>query len=75
MTALGEVRPTHDEATADDIRAMCAIVGEGLKAGALGFSGIAAGAAGIAKILFVLFLVAFVAVVAMILLGVSAVRK
>ena len=35
---MGERGTTHDEATADDIRALCAIVGEGLKAGALGFS-------------------------------------
>jgi hypothetical protein len=28
---MGERGVTHDEATADDIRAMCAIVGEGLK--------------------------------------------
>jgi N-acyl-D-amino-acid deacylase len=35
---MGERGVTHDEATADDIRAMCAIVGEGLQAGALGFS-------------------------------------
>lgn len=35
---MGERGITHDEATADDIRAMCAIVGEGLQAGALGFS-------------------------------------
>jgi N-acyl-D-aspartate/D-glutamate deacylase len=35
---MGERGITHDEATADDIRAMTQIVGEGLKAGALGFS-------------------------------------
>lgn len=35
---MGERGVTHDEATADDIRAMTQIVGEGLKAGALGFS-------------------------------------
>ncbi|RYX95419.1 MAG: D-aminoacylase [Comamonadaceae bacterium] len=35
---MGERGITHDEATADDIRAMVQIVGEGLKAGALGFS-------------------------------------
>ena len=35
---MGERGVTHDEATADDIRAMTQIVGEGLLAGALGFS-------------------------------------
>jgi N-acyl-D-aspartate/D-glutamate deacylase len=35
---MGERGITHDEATADDIRAMTQIVGEGLQAGALGFS-------------------------------------
>lgn len=35
---MGERGITHDEATADDIRAMMQIVGEGLNAGALGFS-------------------------------------
>lgn len=35
---MGERGITHDEATAEDIRAMMQIVGEGLKAGALGFS-------------------------------------
>ncbi len=35
---MGERGITHDEATPDDIRAMMQIVGEGLKAGALGFS-------------------------------------
>jgi N-acyl-D-amino-acid deacylase len=35
---MGERGVTHDEATADDIRAMAQIVGEGLAAGALGFS-------------------------------------
>ncbi len=35
---MGDRGITHDEATADDIRAMMQIVGEGLQAGALGFS-------------------------------------
>ncbi|MCJ0765593.1 N-acyl-D-amino-acid deacylase family protein [Variovorax terrae] len=35
---MGERGITHDEATADDIRAMTQIVAEGLRAGALGFS-------------------------------------
>ncbi|MES2974741.1 MAG: amidohydrolase family protein [Pseudomonadota bacterium] len=35
---MGERGITHDEATPEDIRAMMQIVGEGLKAGALGFS-------------------------------------